>query len=82
MLANLDPLRKCVSDQKARDPEATGVLQMRWMIQGDGAARDVKCVTPEYASSPFAQCIGGIIRGTRFPRSQTKGQTVTMPFKF
>jgi predicted Zn finger-like uncharacterized protein len=82
VLGNLDALRKCVADQKARDAEATGTLQMRWIIVGDGNTRDVKCVTPEYATSPFAQCIGSILRATRFPRSATKGQTVTMPFKF
>jgi hypothetical protein len=82
VLGNLDALRKCVADQKARDTEATGTLQMRWIIAGDGNPRDVKCVTPEYASSPFAQCIGSILRSTRFPRSATKGQSVTMPFKF
>jgi hypothetical protein len=55
---------------------------MAWVIGGDGTPRDVRCVTPEYASGQFASCIGGIIRNIRFPKSQTTGQPVTFPFSF
>jgi predicted Zn finger-like uncharacterized protein len=82
VVTQVDSLRRCVSEQKARDPEATGTLKMRWTIQGDGAVRDVKCLTPEYASGPFAKCITGVVRGIHFPRSGTKGQEVTFPFTF
>jgi hypothetical protein len=78
----VDALRRCVSEQKARDPDATGTLKMRWLILGDGAVRDVKCLSPEYASGPFASCIAGVVRSIRFPRSATKGQEVTFPFTF
>ena len=47
------------SEQKAREPDATGTLKMRWIIQADGSPHDVKCITPEYAKGAFAQCIGG-----------------------
>jgi hypothetical protein len=78
----IDSLRKCVSDQKARDPSASGVLKMRWVIGGDGNVRDVKTLTGEYATSPFAQCITGVVKSIRFPRSETAGQEVTFPFSF
>jgi predicted Zn finger-like uncharacterized protein len=78
----IDSLRKCVSDQKARDPSASGVLKMRWIIGGDGNVRDVKTLSGEYATSPFAQCITGVVKSIRFPRSQTAGQEVTFPFSF
>ncbi|HET8541810.1 MAG TPA: GYF domain-containing protein [Anaeromyxobacter sp.] len=78
----MEALRKCVSDQKAREPEASGTLKMRWMIQGDGSVRDVKCITPEYAQGQFAACIGSVVRSIRFPRSTTAGQEVTFPFNF
>jgi hypothetical protein len=55
---------------------------MRWLILGDGGVRDVKCLTPEYASGPFATCIAGVVKSIRFPRSATKGQEVTFPFTF
>jgi predicted Zn finger-like uncharacterized protein len=82
VLGQVDALRRCVSEQKARDPDATGTLKMRWLILGDGAVRDVKCLSPEYASGPFASCIAGVVRSIRFPRSATKGQEVTFPFTF
>jgi predicted Zn finger-like uncharacterized protein len=82
VLGRVDLLRKCVSEQKGRDAEATGTLKMRWIIGGDGAVRDVKCLSPEYATTPFAQCITGVVRAIKFPRSATRGQEVTFPFSF
>ncbi len=78
----IDSLRRCVTEQKARDPDASGILKMRWIIGGDGGVRDVKCLTSEFAQGPFAQCIAGVLRSIKFPRSQTKGQEVTFPFNF
>jgi hypothetical protein len=78
----MDSLRRCVSEQKAREPDASGTLRMRWLIQADGSPRDVKCITPEYAKGEFAQCIAGVIRTVQFPRSTTRGQEVTFPFNF
>jgi len=78
----IEALRKCVSDQKARDPAASGVLKLRWIIGADGNVRDVKALTGEFASSPFAQCITGVVQTIRFPQSATTGQEVTFPFSF
>ncbi len=78
----IDPLRRCVAEQKAREPDASGTLKMRWVIQGDGNVKDVKCLTPEYAQGAFAQCIGGVVKTIKFPRSATTGQEVTFPFNF
>jgi predicted Zn finger-like uncharacterized protein len=80
--ARIDSLRKCVSEQKAREPEASGTLKMRWIIQGDGGVRDVKCLTSQYAKGAFAQCIEGVVKSIKFPRSTTTGQEVTFPFNF
>ena len=82
MAGRIDSLRRCVSEQKAREPDATGTLKMRWIIQGDGSVRDVKCLTSEYAQGAFAQCIAGVVKTIRFPRSSTAGQEVTFPFNF
>ena len=78
----IDSLRRCVSEQKAREPDASGTLKMRWVIQGDGSVRDVKCLTTQYAQGAFAQCIAGVVKGIKFPRSATTGQEVTFPFNF
>jgi predicted Zn finger-like uncharacterized protein len=78
----IDALRKCVAEQKAREPDASGTLKMHWVIQGDGNVRDVRCLTTEYAQGPFAQCIAGVVKTIKFPRSATTGQDVTFPFNF
>jgi hypothetical protein len=78
----IDSLRKCVSDQKTRDPGASGVLKLKWTIGGDGSVRNVQSLPGEYASSPFSTCISGVVRTIKFPRSATAGQEVTFPFSF
>ena len=56
---------------------------MAWTIQADGTPRDVRCLTPELAQGQFAQCIGGVVKGIRFPRiADAKGQPVTFPFGY
>jgi hypothetical protein len=78
----IDALRRCVSEQKAREPDATGVLKMRWTISSDGSVRDVRTLTPEYENGQFAQCISGVVKNIHFPQSKTTGQEVTFPFQF
>jgi predicted Zn finger-like uncharacterized protein len=78
-----DELRRCVSEQQAREPGVKGTIKMAWVIQADGSARDVRCLTPEFAQGEFAKCMTGVIRGIRFPRvGDPKGQNVTFPFQF
>jgi hypothetical protein len=78
----IDSLRRCVSEQKARDPSASGVLKLKWVISADGSVRDAKSLPGDYASGPFSTCITGVVKGIRFPRSATVGQEVTFPFSF
>jgi predicted Zn finger-like uncharacterized protein len=78
----IDALRKCVSDQKSRDPGASGVLKMKWVIGGDGSVRSVQSLPGDYASGPFSSCITGVVRRIQFPKSSTTGQEVTFPFSF
>jgi len=82
VLGRVDALRRCVSEQKARDPEATGTLKMQWVVGPDGGVRNVKTLTPEFADGQFAHCITGVVKSVRFPRSTTTGQEVTFPFRF
>jgi len=78
----IDALRRCVTEQKSREPDASGTLKMRWTILPDGGVRDVKSLTPEYAQGAFAACISGVVKSIRFPRSTTTGQEVVFPFNF
>jgi len=75
-------LMRCIDRQKAADPDTRGTLRMRWTITGEGAVRDVRVVSTEYARQPIAPCILGVVRALRFPRSRTTGQDVVFPFKF
>jgi hypothetical protein len=80
---HVDALRRCAAEQQAREPGAKGTLKMAWTIQQDGSPRDVRCLTPDLAAGPFAQCITGVVKGIRFPRvADAKGQPVTFPFGY
>jgi hypothetical protein len=80
--AQIDALRKCVSDQKARDPSASGVLRLKWTIAADGSVRNVQSLPGDYASGPFSSCISGVVRTIKFPKLASSGQEVTFPFQF
>ena len=82
ILGHVSVLQQCVQEQKARQQDATGTLRMRWSLTPDGSVQNVKCLTPEYATSPFAQCLTGALKGIRFPRSASGRQDVTFPIKF
>jgi predicted Zn finger-like uncharacterized protein len=82
ILGKVSSLQTCMQQQKAKDPEVSGTLRMRWRIAPDGSVSDVKCLTPEHASSPFAQCLTGAFKGMRFPKSANGRQDVTFPIKF
>jgi predicted Zn finger-like uncharacterized protein len=80
---HVDALRRCAAEQQAREPGAKGTLKMAWTIQPDGNPKDVRCLTPDLAAGPFAQCITGVVKGIRFPRiGDAKGQPVTFPFGY
>jgi hypothetical protein len=75
-------LVRCIEQQKAADPEAKGTLKLRWIIGGDGVARDVRVLSEDLAKQPIAPCISNVVKDIRFPRSRTSGQEVVFPFKF
>jgi hypothetical protein len=80
--SRIDALRRCVSEQKSRDPGASGVLKLKWIIAADGNPKSVQSLPGEYASGPFSTCITGVVKTIKFPRSTTSGQEVTFPFQF
>jgi hypothetical protein len=75
-------LVRCIEQQKAADPEAKGTLKLRWIIGGDGVARDVRVLSEDLVKQPIAPCISNVVKDIRFPRSRTAGQEVVFPFKF
>jgi outer membrane biosynthesis protein TonB len=80
---HLDGLKRCLAEQRTRAADAHGTMKVSWIIQADGTPREVRCITPEYAATPFAQCITAEVKGMRFPRlGDARGQQVTFPFSF
>jgi predicted Zn finger-like uncharacterized protein len=79
--SRIDALRRCVAEQREREPGASGKLELRWTIVPDGGVKDVRTLTAELAGRPIATCITGVVKGVRFPRSQ-QGKVVTFPFTF
>ncbi len=75
-------LFRCIEQQRGADPGAHGTLRMRWIIAGDGSAREVRALNDEFSRQPVVPCITGVVKGIRFPRSRTSGQEVVFPFKF
>jgi predicted Zn finger-like uncharacterized protein len=82
ILTKRDALAACVAGQRKSDPEASGTIKMGWSIAPDGTPQNVRCLTPEFASTEFARCVSGVLRGVRFPASSTGRADVSFPLKF
>jgi hypothetical protein len=79
IMTRVSALQACLADNKSG---GSGVLKMRWGIAPDGAVQNLKCISPESANTPFAQCVTGVLKGLRFPKSAQGRPEVTFPFKF
>jgi hypothetical protein len=84
VVSNKPSIMKCVADQRAKDPDVTGTLVMRWTISTSGKPSNIS-VSPqseEYKSTPMASCVSGLIKGWQFPKHKTQGDPINFPFKF
>ena len=79
IMTRVSALQGCLTDNKS---EQSGVLKMRWAIAPDGSVQNLKCISPESANTPFAQCVTGVLKGLRFPKTAQGRPEVTFPFKF
>ncbi|HET6922333.1 MAG TPA: AgmX/PglI C-terminal domain-containing protein, partial [Anaeromyxobacteraceae bacterium] len=76
-------LRECLARQQATDPEAHGEVTATWDIEPDGRPSAVS--TGKAQGQPFAQCLVGVVKSIRFPRSRlgNKGDDkVRFPFRY
>ncbi|HTN52294.1 MAG TPA: GYF domain-containing protein [Anaeromyxobacter sp.] len=80
--SKMEGLQGCLEKQQGANPDSHGTLKLRWVIAGDGGVTGVKNLSPEFNGQPITQCLVGVIKGIRFPRSRTTGQEVVFPFKF
>jgi predicted Zn finger-like uncharacterized protein len=82
VLANKPAIIKCVNEQKKKDPDLSGKLVMRWVIQTNGKTKNVSCQTSEFRSTYMASCISGLIKGWTFPKHKVQGEPIDFPFTF
>jgi predicted Zn finger-like uncharacterized protein len=78
IMTRVAALQQCAADKSS----GSGVLKMNWAINPDGSVRNLKCVSPEYASTPFTTCVTTLLKGLKFPKSANGRPDVTFPFKF
>lgn len=82
VLANKPAIVKCVSEQKKRDPDISGKLVMRWVIQTSGRTTGVAVRSEEFKKTYMASCITGLIKGWTFPKHKKQGDPIDFPFTF
>lgn len=79
---NIGPIKKCVDEQKAKEPGTSGKLVMKWTVLTSGKTAKVEVVSEEFKSTYLAGCVGGLIKGWTFPKHKTQGDPIVFPFKF
>jgi hypothetical protein len=80
--SKMDGLQGCLEKQQGSNPDSHGTLKLRWTIGPDGGVAGVKNLSPEFNGQPITQCLVGVVKSIRFPKSRTTGQEVVFPFKF
>ena len=79
---NISAIKKCVDEQKTKEPGTSGKLVMKWTILTSGKSTKVEVVSEEFKSTYLAGCVGGLIKTWQFPKHKTQGEPVVFPFKF
>jgi predicted Zn finger-like uncharacterized protein len=82
VLNNKPAIVKCVNEQKKRDPDISGKLVMRWVIQTSGKTTGVAVRSDEFKKTYMASCITGLIKGWTFPKHKKQGDPIDFPFTF
>jgi predicted Zn finger-like uncharacterized protein len=82
VLSNKPSIVKCVQQQKASDPGASGKLVMRWTVQTSGRVSGISVQSPEFKDSQMASCITALIKTWTFPRHRQQGEPINFPFTF
>jgi len=80
--ANIDAIKRCIADQKAKDPSLHGRITMRWTILTNGKVAKVEVMTDEFKNTPLATCLSALIKTWQFPKHKTQGDPVVFPFTF
>ena len=71
IMTRVSALQQCL---RPASRAARGVLKMRWSIAPDGSVQNLKCISPENAKTPFAQCVTNVIKGLGSPRRPRGGR--------
>jgi predicted Zn finger-like uncharacterized protein len=83
VVSNKPAIKRCVDEQKSRDPGASGTLVMRWNIKPNGSVGNVQTVSPEFQKTPISNCMTATIKGWRFPEyAGPQMAPIEFPFKF
>ncbi|HEY6105185.1 MAG TPA: GYF domain-containing protein, partial [Anaeromyxobacteraceae bacterium] len=76
-------LRDCLARQQATDPDAHGEVTVTWDIEPDG--RPAAVSTGKAQNQPFAQCLVGVVKSIRFPKSRLGNRgddKIRFPFRY
>ncbi|MBN1209980.1 MAG: adventurous gliding motility protein GltJ [Myxococcaceae bacterium] len=82
VVANKPAIKRCVDEQKKRDPGSSGRLVMRWTIQPSGRTTGVSIRSDEFRKTYLATCMSGLIKSWTFPKHRKQGAPIDFPFIF
>jgi predicted Zn finger-like uncharacterized protein len=84
VMNNKPALAKCVGDQHAADPIASGTLVMHFSIATSGRTNAITVApqSAEFKGTVLAKCLTGSIKNWHFPAHKVQHAPVDFPFKF
>jgi hypothetical protein len=66
-------MNQCFKDAWKRDPTIEGEVRIRFVIRHEGDVADFKDDGSDVSDHDVVQCVGGVIKGVKFPEPPSPG---------
>ena|GEM_PF-1608921 len=72
-------IKRCISSQRARDPDLSGKIYVKFKISPSGSVSRARVTTSRYAGTALDTCISREVNALQFPPFEGKTQNITYP---
>jgi hypothetical protein len=71
--AHQKQVQACYTKAKKKDPSVSGEVKLKFIISNDGKVKDWKDDSSTMSSEDVTKCVGGVIKGLKFPKQKSPG---------
>jgi hypothetical protein len=71
--AHQKQVQACYTKAKKKDPSVSGEVKLKFIISNDGKVKDWKDDSSTMSNEDVTKCVGGVIKGLKFPKQKSPG---------